>query len=1164
MKSLQCVLFTIVLCNYMSYGQTTDHVKLYVLYDISHSTSINKSQNILYELTSQLMEIQKSAKHDSKDSVKIAASIDYIPFGQAKLSSKIDTNRIFMDRKRDNYGKAESAQIAQSLDSLTFEKQIPDLKTHLLEALLEINDDGDDSFGVVIITDGQLEVGDIEHENVDEGKLTELELFDRRDKEIQAYRDKIGLVLRKLKALGHPYFIIQSSEEPRNKYYKADSIIMKRYMSGENRLIVRSDFFWLKNNSDPNDKSTKEEFRSFVNNALYAVTSNDNIELLLDNPIKRLILYSQIENLRYDSINLNSSLQDEFKEEIEAITSNDKTNSSKISSYELFKEFVKKDENTIQMQGDDGFKVLYYDTRPIKAGNRGTKELERIEDSIQSGKESIRLLKKERRRIKKSQNNNQAVNSIYQLDENPVLYASIGNSTSYYVNETQDNLQFIDLVDSVLSLLNNKANVVTAKNLKFIQDNLATLLEAENIKALYKKYKDFVKKTEYEQGELGDNSALFLVDAYQVEPTLDAIDDKVNDRDWQETIVLGLSDYLVERAEREALFIFYEEVYEKLLKPNSFISDTLFYNFSNLLKPFGADDNQVFEANLNLLKEALNKDVDHLPVNITKHPKLRESDGLVALYYVHGLVQELQKGHSLEASFDNVANKLSKDRAGTVAIERSLLIISRLLAYSSDTNLASIYLNFDEDQLEPLSRLLLSYISLEFPETIEVQNLNEATARIKSLLQRYGRVKKNIESLKTEVSDLNPNADFEGYSRYKRSIVLAILKEVASLLEEGAYFVSLFPEKGATEDIRQVISISNTINNAIDVLFSIEEKRYAEAVAMVIPMLPSLPVDRFHTLSAVRMTENENIRTELLLNVLHDHKKKLTHVLRTDLIDITSNNYYFSSLGKADSFLIENDLKFLRSVILEKTSSGVYTVGMPSSFTSGLLEKHYDFLEKRYKNKHKKIEQLASNPPVKNKLVRTIPSARNRLGELSIQYFSTESVDKRLGKLLAMAGEASTATTAGDVKNVFQKYALPVASYRMKRQESNHIMINAYLGGGFSYFQNSSGDYQSVSPTWVLSAPVGLEYSLAFKKSRFVSSFSIFVPLLDVGNVINYSDRNSDDDREVQIEQVISPGGYLVFGISRRFPVSVGIGYQGNPDRLGAFIALDLPLFKLK
>ena len=99
---------------------------------------------------------------------------------------------------------------------------------------------------------------------------------------------------------------------------------------------------------------------------------------------------------------------------------------------------------------------------------------------------------------------------------------------------------------------------------------------------------------------------------------------------------------------------------------------------------------------------------------------------------------------------------------------------------------------------------------------------------------------------------------------------------------------------------------------------------------------------------------------------------------------------------------------------------------------------------------------------------------------------------------------------------------------------------------------------------WVLNAPVGLEYSYALKKSNFITSLSLFAPIIDVGNVINYRIKGTTDSREIQIEEIISPGIYLVAGITRRFPFSVGVGYQANPGRLGAFVAFDLPLFKLK
>ena len=128
-------------------------------------------------------------------------------------------------------------------------------------------------------------------------------------------------------------------------------------------------------------------------------------------------------------------------------------------------------------------------------------------------------------------------------------------------------------------------------------------------------------------------------------------------------------------------------------------------------------------------------------------------------------------------------------------------------------------------------------------------------------------------------------------------------------------------------------------------------------------------------------------------------------------------------------------------------------------------------------------------------------------------------------------------------------------------------MVNAYVGGGGSlYFKDDIED--KITPELTLNAPVGIEHSRSVNSNKM--SFSFFMPIIDLGNIINYrideikgNSSTSADDRTIKIENVISPGIYAILGLSKRYPFSTGLGYQMNPHRLNFMLAFDLPLFKI-
>ncbi|RZK75603.1 MAG: hypothetical protein EOO92_15930 [Pedobacter sp.] len=165
-------------------------------------------------------------------------------------------------------------------------------------------------------------------------------------------------------------------------------------------------------------------------------------------------------------------------------------------------------------------------------------------------------------------------------------------------------------------------------------------------------------------------------------------------------------------------------------------------------------------------------------------------------------------------------------------------------------------------------------------------------------------------------------------------------------------------------------------------------------------------------------------------------------------------------------------------------------------------------------------------------------------------------------KVLYIAAEVSEAQTAEAVKKVLAKYALPVASYRIKHNTSPNLMLSAYLGAGAAYFSKTD----TVDGGWrpVLSAPIGLDYS--FKLREGGTTFSLFASVLDIGNVISkrlWNRNNANDDDLISLKHIVSPGIFLTVSPNKKLPLSLNFGYAFNPGRLSASLNFDMPLFAL-
>jgi hypothetical protein len=204
-----------------------------------------------------------------------------------------------------------------------------------------------------------------------------------------------------------------------------------------------------------------------------------------------------------------------------------------------------------------------------------------------------------------------------------------------------------------------------------------------------------------------------------------------------------------------------------------------------------------------------------------------------------------------------------------------------------------------------------------------------------------------------------------------------------------------------------------------------------------------------------------------------------------------------------------------------------------------------------------------------------------------VEYLSTLIFSVNMQKTITLLVHYGTfisnmvnATSPEEVKSALEAAAMPVGSYRMKRQSVCNISVNAYLGA------TVGRQFEKPENTWVFGAwgPVGPEISWGkFRKDekKASSSFSIFVPLIDVGAIALFrvNDTATELKTSVSLNQIFSPGLIVSWGIPG-WPVSLSAGYQITPllqsvetgqpvisdknsGRLIISAAVDIPLFNI-
>ncbi|MEZ5002171.1 MAG: hypothetical protein R2730_03970 [Chitinophagales bacterium] len=215
-------------------------------------------------------------------------------------------------------------------------------------------------------------------------------------------------------------------------------------------------------------------------------------------------------------------------------------------------------------------------------------------------------------------------------------------------------------------------------------------------------------------------------------------------------------------------------------------------------------------------------------------------------------------------------------------------------------------------------------------------------------------------------------------------------------------------------------------------------------------------------------------------------------------------------------------------------------------------------------------------------------SAANSVFQLLNEFYKGK-INPELFKYITLVADVTTAESAEEVKEIFDRAILPAGSYHIKRSTKFSASINAYVGPSAGYEWNArQGDGQKLmkgGATIGATIPIGV--ALNWSKGDEDNegwSHSLFVSVLDLGGLLNYNLKSDDstflvaNNPSINFENVLSPGGAYIVGV-KNHPLALSFGVQYMPklrnvidaenvviDQASAFqlrfgLLVDVPLF---
>ncbi len=684
-----------------------------------------------------------------------------------------------------------------------------------------------------------------------------------------------------------------------------------------------------------------------------------------------------------------------------------------------------------------------------------------------------------------------------------------------------------------------------------------TLLSIPEIKeALFKDIREIVRAMVKDNKSSRSLNFLltdsFIPNAGELLPITNSLERKEDGLNIKETIILGVADYLKGRIEKELIYIYYDLLHEELFKLNSFVRDTMLYHTSTLLEGMKPkqDMAQLLDLNIILLKEAYTKDIENLPMQMVKHPKIRSNEALLCFTYVLGMFEKIYRSSSLEesiASLHTIYNDINARNPEIINVseaERGILFLSKFFEFLIDHNIVQRFEDYDNNFDRALLVATAGFFAGKYLEVEKVEITDNLKQDILNVFRQYTIIREEIKIINEELIDLKGSFSLNDYQKYVHQKVTSILIKTSEILILGIKFGEYFAEN--PEEFRnKYAKYVRETRSLIEAYFQIEEKKYTRAAALMIPVLADYAFKvNTDSLFFERRLTKQRIRRFIDKSAIVRIKKSMN-----EHEDILTDSTHFISYEQVTEYTALHELKILNPLI-----DSVYI----SKIVYYQFKDFLNFLETQEGNN--KLKKLFTKSASKFSSIK-IEDQKDIVYKLS----QSDAFNHNLIKFIQLASEVSTAVSAKDVSTLLSNYAMPPASYRIKRKELTSLSVNAFVGGGASYNVNSA----HIAP--ILFSPIGIDLAKNhFPTTKKVNinhktSWSIFISILDLGNIFVFDiDDSEDEDLKINLERVISPGAFFTISPFQKLPVTFGVGWQGYPNRISIFTAFDLPIYRLK
>lgn len=193
-----------------------------------------------------------------------------------------------------------------------------------------------------------------------------------------------------------------------------------------------------------------------------------------------------------------------------------------------------------------------------------------------------------------------------------------------------------------------------------------------------------------------------------------------------------------------------------------------------------------------------------------------------------------------------------------------------------------------------------------------------------------------------------------------------------------------------------------------------------------------------------------------------------------------------------------------------------------------------------------------------------------------------ESSNEALNTYANLMASVLLAEDSEDIKEALNSVANKKGSYLVRQQSHFSATVSFYPGAKFGWETLETSGLPDTEGTYLgVTLPIGVEAAVG-TNWKPIGAVGLFVQVLDLGAVLNYSLQNDNEEvsssPDINFKQVLSPGAYLTIHFTNN-PITLGLGGSYSPElrqinadgvtlsansfQYGFFLAVDLNVFTL-